>query len=108
MAGDNHENEHDITNLALCYYKTPTSHARSGWFYLSGVQSIEEDTVDRWITIRHPSRTYRLRAPDHAQHNMWYQALTKICGCDQSEDSMVRYPHILHNFSNIKIEHASI
>jgi len=71
--------------LALCYYKNPTSSDQCGWIFLSDVESVEQNIVQRWITISHPSRTYRLQASDHVQHARWYTVLSKHCGAPSQE-----------------------
>ena len=66
-------------DLALCYYKSSTSRERSGWIFLSDVISVGTDPVDRWVEVRHPSRTYRLRASDKAVQRRWLDALRALC-----------------------------
>jgi len=65
--------------LALCYYTSTTAKIPSGWLFLADVESIAVDNVGRWITLEHPSRCYRLKAPHHELHSLWYSTLSKLC-----------------------------
>lgn len=65
-ARDNSDSE-----LILSYYKQP-SEKRCGWIFLSDVEAVhEESAIERWITIIHPARTFRVRAPDHHQVSVY-------------------------------------
>ncbi len=86
--------------LALCYYKTPSSKEKSGWIFLSDVTSVTEENGEgdegsssgmsnvastglgngyKWIHVCHPSRTYKLRCEDWNEQNLWMKTLRQIC-----------------------------
>ena len=72
--GDNNCND-----FALYYYKTKTSKEPIGWYFLSEFEEIDEDTFSRQIILRHPSRTFRLRAEDVEEHTTWIRGLSSLC-----------------------------
>ena len=68
--------------LILCYYKGPPSNERRdkrGWIFINDIASVDQDAVCRWITIQHPTRTFRLQALDRANHHQWFQELSNLC-----------------------------
>ena len=80
---NHHENraidQEEKEELALCYYKTSTSRDRNGWFFLADVTSLNQDETGKWITIVHPTRTYKLKAPNHKEHLKWFTTLFEYC-----------------------------
>jgi len=102
----------------LSYYKSPKANYddRCGWIFLSDVISLEElnensgststlaNNVPRrksiggnssnwgeWIiSIKHPSRVFRLRAQDRYQHRLWFHTLSEACQHLQSETQMIK------------------
>ena len=62
---------------ALCYYKTDTSKEKNGWLFLADVKSVYQDKIEQWITVVHPSKTYKLRAPSHVEHKKWFDIISK-------------------------------
>lgn len=73
------DGEQQRGELALCYYSSPIAKGPSGWLFLADVESIAVDNIGRWITLEHPSRCYRLKAPHHELHSLWYTTLSKLC-----------------------------
>ena len=89
--------------LALCYYKSPSSREKSGWIFLSDVTDVVEkygegrtekdqdrdksgisyDSIFgngfKWIHVCHPRRTYKLRSDDVNEYNLWTKTLRQIC-----------------------------
>ena len=85
---NNHRtNIHHLVNeeLALCYYKTPSSKDRSGWVFLSDVTNIREEfeqvgtNTNSWIQVIHPMRVFKLRGINHRDHLLWLTTLREIC-----------------------------
>lgn len=69
----------ELDEYALCYYKNEKSKEPKGWIFLSDVKQIEENIRRRLITISHPSRIFRLEAPDDHQHKAWLSGLSSLC-----------------------------
>ncbi len=63
--------------LALCYYKNPTSKEPKGWFFLHDVISLT--STEKSICIKHPAREFNLRAPTQAEHQLWWNGLQSLC-----------------------------
>ena len=84
------ERSSSTDELILCYYKSPPySEAarrdnRRGWIFISEISGVEQDAVCQWITISHPTRTFRLRAMDRPDHNKWFQELSDLCSISTS------------------------
>lgn len=103
---DTHNPDHDSLNnrtntahavndeLALCYYKTPSSKDRSGWVFLSDVTNIREEleqvgnSTYNWIQVIHPTRVFKLRGIDHRDHISWLTTLHQVCNCGADEDDI--------------------
>ena len=79
-------------DLALCYYKTPSSTEKSGWIFLADVKGIAEiidqhmNNPNVWIHIIHPSRVFKLHAVDAHDHTLWIRTLRHICNVDTNGD----------------------
>ena len=90
------------STCTLSYYKSPRAHSddRCGWIFLSDVLALEQNVrkeeahthskrrksaVGQWeeekwiISIKHPTRVFRLRAQDRYQHRLWFQTLKENC-----------------------------
>lgn len=71
--------------LAMCYYKSQTSSEPCGWIFLSDIEAVKQDPISCWLTICHPSRTYRIQAPERHQHQRWFSALSILCSSNAIE-----------------------
>ena len=69
----------DLDEHVLCYYKNKSSKLPRGWIFLSDVKQIEESQTSRLISITHPSRVFRLEAPDENKHKAWLNSLSSLC-----------------------------
>jgi hypothetical protein len=63
----------------LFYYKTQVSKEPSGWYFLSELEEVDEDTFLQQIILRHPSRLFRLKAETIEDHRMWIHGLSLLC-----------------------------
>lgn len=113
--------------LALCYYKSPSSREKSGWIFLSDVTNVVEkydegtsstgkdpdreksgisyDSIYgngfKWIHVCHPSRTYKLLSEDVNEYNLWFKTLRQICQIGESNQCHEEGGANLMNLENI-------
>jgi hypothetical protein len=71
--------EEQKDEYVLFYYKTEISKEPSGWYFLSELEEVDEDTFLQHIILRHPSRVFRLKADTIEEHRMWIHGLSLLC-----------------------------